>query len=142
MLRACSHAVVASPDVGRVAGFFREVLEQPPHYEHRDFVEFVLPSGFRLAFFRPTGPAAARFRAEASRDGIALGLTVPDPDALHRRVVDVMADWGADVSGPPKDHPWGERSFLLVDPDGNRWEITRAPRDDGMLADHEGTDAG
>jgi uncharacterized glyoxalase superfamily protein PhnB len=29
--------------------------------------------------------------------------------------------------------PWGERSFLLTDPDGNRWEITQSPSADGML---------
>jgi hypothetical protein len=37
------------------------------------------------------------------------------------------------VSGPPRDRPWGEKSFLLTDPDGNRWAIAQSPSADGML---------
>lgn len=32
-------------------------------------------------------------------------------------------------------HPWGEKSFLLTDTDGNRWEIVQTPASDGMLVD-------
>ncbi len=37
------------------------------------------------------------------------------------------------LASKPKDHPWGFRSFLLVDPDLNRWEITQSPSEKGML---------
>jgi uncharacterized glyoxalase superfamily protein PhnB len=47
----------------------------------------------------------------------------------------MQADFPITISGPPKDHPWGERSFLLTDPDGNRWEITQSPSDNGMLTE-------
>ena len=46
-----------------------------------------------------------------------------------------MAGAGIQLSGPPKEHPWGDKSFLVTDPDGNRWEIAQAPSDDGMLVD-------
>ena len=36
-------------------------------------------------------------------------------------------------AGAPKEHPWGEKSFLLIDPDGNKWEITESPTESGML---------
>ena len=44
-----------------------------------------------------------------------------------------MRRFGLALPGTREDHPWGERSFLLTDPDGNRWEITQAPTDEGML---------
>jgi len=41
------------------------------------------------------------------------------------------------TAGEPKEHPWGEKSFLLIDPDGNRWEITESPTPDGILLNRE-----
>jgi len=133
MLRACSHAVIASADVPRMTRFFQQAFEIAPAFENTEFSEFVLPSRFRIAFFVPTGPTTRSFDAGAARSGGSLGLTVRDVDAVHARIAAMQASFTITLSGPPKDHPWGERSFLLTDPDGNRWEITQAPSDDGML---------
>jgi hypothetical protein len=134
-LLACSHLVLASADVPRIARFFREAFDVAPHYENDLFVDFVLPSRFRIAFFKPVGASAKTFRAGADRDACACGATVADVDATFRRLEAMSARYPIQLSGPPKDHPWGERSFLLTDPDGNRWELTHAPAADGMLVD-------
>jgi uncharacterized glyoxalase superfamily protein PhnB len=94
------------------------------------FTEFVLPSAFRIAFFKPVGPTAKTFSASVERNSSSIGITVDDVDAVYATVTTLES---CTVSGPPKDHPWGERSFLLTDPDGNRWEVTQAPGLDGML---------
>jgi uncharacterized glyoxalase superfamily protein PhnB len=60
---------------------------------------------------------------------------VKDVDDLYQKVLSQDQDYHLQTSGPPKDHPWGERSFLLIDPDGNRWEVTQSPTDKGMLVD-------
>ena len=133
MLRACSHAVIASVDVPRITRFFQAAFAIAPVFENTEFSEFVLPSMFRIAFFVPTGTASRSFDATASRAGGSLGLTVGDVDAAHARLDSMRDTFPITLSGPPKDHPWGERSFLLTDPDGNRWEITQAPTDEGML---------
>ena len=132
MLLACSHVVLASDDVPRITRFFSQAFGLAPHFENDMFAEFVLPSRFRVAFFTPVGVSARTFRSAADRDGGALGLTVADVDAVYASLT-AMADPGMQVSGPPKDHPWGEKSFLLTDPDGNRWEITQTPSTDGLL---------
>lgn len=133
MLRACSHAVIASADVPRITRFFQAAFDLAPVFENTEFSEFVLPSKFRIAFFVPTGPVSRSFDATASRAGGSLGLTVADVNAAHTRIDALRDRFPITLSGPPKDHPWGERSFLLTDPDGNRWEITQAPADNGML---------
>jgi catechol 2,3-dioxygenase-like lactoylglutathione lyase family enzyme len=133
MILACSHVVLASTDVGRITRFFGEAFDLAPAFENDTFAEFVLPSGFRVAFFVPTGPAARAFDASASRSGGALGVTVRDVDAAHARLHGIRASHAITLSGPPKDHPWGERSFLVTDPDGNRWEVAQSPSDNGML---------
>jgi catechol 2,3-dioxygenase-like lactoylglutathione lyase family enzyme len=130
---ACSHLVLATNDVPRIARFFAEAFGVTAHYENEMFADFVLPSRFRVAFFKPVGASAGRFRAEADRDGCAFGATVADVDLVHRRLVELSTRFPIELSGPPKDHPWGEKSFLLTDPDGNRWEIVASPSPDGML---------
>jgi uncharacterized glyoxalase superfamily protein PhnB len=60
---------------------------------------------------------------------------VSDVDAVHQKLAALPADLGLQLSGSPKEHPWGEKSFLLTDMDGNRWEITQTPSPDGMLTE-------
>lgn len=130
---ACSHLVLATPDVPRITEFFRRAFELEPHFGNEQFVDFVLPSRFRVAFFLPVGVTRRSFRAEAERDGLSIGITVEDVHATHQRILELEQEFGCQVSGPPKEHPWGEASFLLTDPDGNRWEVTQAPAPDGLL---------
>lgn len=132
MLRGCSHVVLASTDVPRITRFFVAAFGLAPAFENEMFSEFVLPSKFRVAFFKPVGASAKRFSAGADRSGSAFGLTVVDVDAAHR-AISALAGFPIELSGPPKEHPWGEKSFLLTDPDGNRWEVTQSPSADGML---------
>jgi hypothetical protein len=132
-VRACSHALVVSADVPRAARFLSEGLELVPAYENDQFVEWVLPSGFRLALFAATGAASKYFDAAGVRGASALGLTVSDVDAVHARLVGLAGELALTLSGPPKEHPWGEKSFLVIDGDGNRWEIAQSPSGDGML---------
>jgi len=132
MLLACSHLTIATADVPRMTRFFEFAFEQKPYFENDMFSEFVLSSKFRIAFFKPVGASAKSFRADAARDGAATGLTVKDVDAAYERLRTQTA-FDITLSGPPKDHPWGEKSFLLTDPDGNRWEIVQSPSEDGML---------
>lgn len=137
-MRACSHATLTSPDVPRQLAFLGEAFGLTPKFANDEFGEFVLASGFRLAVFKVVGKTKEFFRADGERGTVALGVTVDDVDATFARIEPNLERWGARVSAPPKDHPWGERSFLLVDPDGNRWEVTQLPAGStgGMLVDH------
>jgi catechol 2,3-dioxygenase-like lactoylglutathione lyase family enzyme len=135
MLLAGSHLVIATADVPRMTRFFSAAFGLAPHFANDLFSEFVLPSRFRVAFFVPVGKSARSFDAAARRGGCAFGVTVGDVEATYRIVAAMAAELPIELSGPPKEHPWGERSFLLTDPDGNRWEITQTPSADGMLVD-------
>lgn len=135
MIRAASHLVLATHDVPAITRFCCEGFGITPAFENDMFSEFVLPSKFRIAFFKPVGASAQSFDAAASRQGSAVGLTVADVDAAFARLDALRGSFAHQLSGPPKEHPWGEKSFLLTDPDGNRWEITQAPSADGLLTD-------
>jgi uncharacterized glyoxalase superfamily protein PhnB len=137
MLLACSHLLVATGDVPKMTRFFARAFDATPKFENDMFSEFVLPSKFRLAFFKPVGASASTFHAASDRGGAAVGLTVDDVDAVHARIIAMAGEFRLAISGPPKEHPWGEKSFLLTDGDGNRWEVAQSPSPDGMLTERE-----
>lgn len=136
MLKAGSHLVIASRSVPTMRAFFEELFSLPAHYSNEEFTEFVLPSRFRIAFFKPSGKAAEFFSNEGERHHCSFGITVENVDAVYERCA-ALSIPNVQTSGPPKDHPWGERSFLLIDPEGNRWEITQTPSTTGMLVDRD-----
>ncbi len=134
-IRAASHLVLATAEVPAITRFFVEAFDVAPAFENDMFSEFVFPSKFRLAFFKPVGASAASFDAGASRKASAVGLTVENVDDTFARLDELRGRFSHQLSGPPREHPWGEKSFLLTDPDGNRWEITQSPSSDGRLVD-------
>jgi hypothetical protein len=133
MLLACSHLLLATDNVTAITAFFSQTFDIAPHFENDLFSEFVLPSRFRLAFFKPVGASAKSFQTAADRGSCAFGITVADVERIHEKLAAMSTGLGIQLSGPPKEHPWGEKSFLLTDIDGNRWEITQTPSPDGML---------
>lgn len=134
MICACSHLVLATKNVSRMADFFSSVFEIKAHFQNETFVEFILPSKFRVAFFEPTGSTQRYFSIGNARDAVSIGVTVENVDNLYSRIIDLQKSiQNMQVSGSPKNHAWGERSFLLIDPDDNRWEITQSPSIDGLL---------
>ena len=133
MIKGLSHAVITTDDVASITKFFSEIFSISPHFSNADFSEFVLPNRGRIAFFRVVGKAKEHFAVETSRKGHSFGVTVEKVDEIYQRVLAAQKNWKCSVSGPPKDHPWGERSFLLIDPDDNRWEVTQSPSQDGFL---------
>lgn len=138
MLLACSHLVIAAEDVERQVLFFRTLFGIEPYFANKEFAEFVLPSRFRVAFFRVVGPASKFFVAQKERQQVAFGLTVRGVDAIYAKAVaPELQALGVTTGGAPKEHPWGEKSFLLIDPEDNRWELAESPSEDGMLKNHE-----
>lgn len=135
MLLHCSHLTLTSKDVPRMLRFFEAAFGIAPKFENEEFGEIVLPSGFRIAVFAVLGKTKLYFNAEGERGTLAIGVTVGDVDAAWRRIEPLLASHGASASGAPKEHPWGEKSFLLIDPDGNRFEITQSPTREGHLID-------
>ncbi len=135
MILDASHVLLASNDVPRMHAFLEQCFGLTPKFANDAFCEFVTERGFRIAVFAVVGKVKENFSADAGRGAAALGVTVGDIDAFYRSIEPKLAAHGARTAGPPKEHPWGEKSFLLLDPDGNRWEITQSPTPHGRLVD-------
>lgn len=52
-------------------------------------------------------------------------VRVENADAHHARAV----QHGAETSGPPADHPYGERQYSARDPAGHRWTFSQTIAD-------------
>lgn len=135
MILACSHVLLTTRDVPRMLAFLEHCFGLKPVFANDAFGECVTSSGFRIAVFTVVGRVAEHFTADAGRGTVALGVTVADVDAFFADIEPRLAAHGARTAGPPKEHPWGEKSFLLFDPDGNRWEIAQSPTPHGGLVD-------
>jgi uncharacterized glyoxalase superfamily protein PhnB len=56
-------------------------------------------------------------RQLGSNSPITLHIHCDDVDRVHDRAKET----GAQIALPPKDMPWGERMFRLIDLDGYSW---------------------
>lgn len=133
---AHSHLVITTKDVALITDYWSQLLEIEPHFQNKGFSEFVLPSGFRFAFFLPTGKSGQHFSSESDRSQCSFGLTVKDIHEAYLKSTALKEVFQSGDAGAPKEHPWGEKSFLLIDPDGNKWEITESPTQSGMLVNN------
>ncbi|MEM7157493.1 MAG: VOC family protein [Myxococcota bacterium] len=66
-------------------------------------------SDLQLGFLRPLAD-----ESPFCGKGLTYGLEVDDVDAEYLRIRRA----GVDTDGPPRDNPWGDRSFTVVDPNG------------------------
>jgi hypothetical protein len=133
MLKALSHLVITSHQVPHMTQFFAEAFKVEPHFQNEEFSDFVLPDKSRVAFFKPVGKAKDFFDVVESPSQVSYGVTVENVDQLYTDLLILQKKFSLSFSGQPKEHPWGEKSFLLIDPDKNRWEITQSPSEEGHL---------
>lgn len=90
--------------------FFVDRLGFDVVFESEGFVSLRHPHGdLQVGFMRPL-PDEAPFGGH----GLTYGLEVDDVDAEYRRI----RHEGVDTDGPPRDNPWGDRSFTVLDPNG------------------------
>ena len=60
------------------------------------------------------------------RPGVTLVVRVATPDQVNRSFGTALQAGATPVAGPT-DQPWGGRSAVLADPEGNRWELLWTP---------------
>ena len=107
---------IITDDVKGLVDFYERITGVSATWLHKMFAELRTPSG-TLAFASSAtvpllGEGAAEARANRS---VTLDFLVDDVDAVYptlRDTVDVFVN-------EPTDMPWGNRSLLFRDPDGN-----------------------
>ncbi|MFW5745167.1 MAG: VOC family protein [Spirochaetota bacterium] len=110
-------------DVDRMKSFYRDVLGFPVKNDLGEYVELESP-GVRFAICRRGIMAdhAAEFAKPASGQAFELAFPCEEPAHVDEAYERLTALGAAGVT-PPQDMPWGQRTALFADPDGNIHEI-------------------
>lgn len=107
---------IITDDVVRLVAFYEQVTGTTATWGNEIFAELSTASGTLAIAGTPTvrllGPGAAESRANRS---VIIEYLVDDVDAAYEKLRDVVED----VVAEPTTMPWGNRSFLFRDPDGN-----------------------
>ncbi len=114
-MKAVSLRIITA-DIKRLVTFFEAATALPAKWYTEDFAELVTPS-FTLAIgstrtlqFFGEGVAEA-----ASNKSVIIEFLVENVDADYERI-NTLTD---DIVQAPTTMPWGNRSLLFRDPDGN-----------------------
>ncbi|GAB6897056.1 VOC family protein [Kineosporia succinea] len=105
---------IITADVARLVAFYELVADTRADWATDLFAEVRTPAA-RIALAGP--PTLAPFGIEAvpaSNRSVIIELRVDDVDAEFARITDHV-----DLVQAPRTMPWGNRSLLFRDPDGN-----------------------
>ena len=116
-----SYTRLVTDDLQKLATFYERILEVAP-VGNAVFQAFRL-DGADLGLFAHVAADQVHGGdwAPGSNHSVIIEFLVDDVDAEYERLQGVVSDW---LHGP-KDMPWGNRSMLFRDPDGNVVNIYR-----------------
>jgi predicted enzyme related to lactoylglutathione lyase len=107
---------VITDDVARLAGFYERATGVPASWSNENFAELTVGSAtLAIASARTVplfAPGAAR---PADNSTVIIEFLVADVDAVHKNLAGFVEDFVTE----PTTMPWGNRSLLFRDPDGN-----------------------
>jgi catechol 2,3-dioxygenase-like lactoylglutathione lyase family enzyme len=113
-----TYACVLTPQIDRMAEFYRQVLRVEPQWTGTDYAEYdTAPGIFCLwsidAYIQV---ASAQSQPTIGSGGIMLEFQIDDVDAEYARLGQTLH---LDFIIPPTTMEWGNRSIYFRDPDGN-----------------------
>lgn len=103
-------------DIQRMVAFYQHLTGTEAAWSTPDFAEFVTPAGtLAIGTTRTVALFAPGSAHPADNRTAILEFLVPDVDAAYTRLRETLTDF----VNEPTTMPWGNRSLLLRDPDGN-----------------------
>ena len=118
---------ILTTDVPRLAAFYEQLIGRPARWVGPVFAAVPTDSGAEVAVTGPESlalsgtPGAAEPGANRS---VYIEFEAEDVDAEFQRLRDGVVD---DFVLEPTTMPWGNRSMLFRDPDGNLINVFRRP---------------
>ena len=103
-------------DVRRLVGFYEEATGVAATWSTPDFAEVVTPAGIlAIGSTRTVALFGAGSARPADNHSVIIEFLVDDVDRVYGNLTGFVADF----LNEPTTMPWGNRSLLLRDPDGN-----------------------
>ena len=103
-------------DIKRLVGFYEEAIGLSPKWYTEDYAELATPScTLAIASKRSMDLFGAGAARSADNHSAILEFRVDDVDKEYEKLENVVGDFVQ----RPTTQPWGNRSLLFRDPDGN-----------------------
>ncbi|MEU4511170.1 VOC family protein [Nonomuraea wenchangensis] len=107
---------IITGDVARLVGFYERATGVRASWANEDFAELRTASATLAIAGTRTVPLFAPGSARpAANHSVIIEFLVDDVDGVHRNLKSFVADF----VNEPTTMPWGNRSLLFRDPDGN-----------------------
>jgi catechol 2,3-dioxygenase-like lactoylglutathione lyase family enzyme len=107
---------IITEDVQRLAGFYEQATGLPATVANEDFAELRTAAGTLAIGSARTVPVFAPGAARAADNhSVIIEFLVDDVDAVYEKLTGLVDDF----VNQPATMPWGNRSLLFRDPDGN-----------------------
>jgi len=107
---------VITADIARLVDFYERATGVRADWATEDFAELRTTSGtLAIGSTRTVGLFAPGSARPADNHSVILEFLVDDVDGVHRN----LAAFVTDFVNEPTTMPWGNRSLLFRDPDGN-----------------------
>jgi predicted enzyme related to lactoylglutathione lyase len=107
---------VITGDVARLVEFYEKVTGLPATWSTEDFAELETPGAtLAIAGTRTVPLFAPGSSRPADNHSVIIEFLVDDVDRVHANLTAFVTD----VVKEPTTMPWGNRSLLFRDPDGN-----------------------
>ncbi|PSM38790.1 glyoxalase [Streptomyces dioscori] len=111
---------VITGDVARLVAFYERVTGLKAAWANDDFAELGTPNATLAIASTRTVPLFAPGSARpAENHSVITEFLVDDVDAVHQNLTEYVTESVTDLVAEPTTMPWGNRSLLLRDPDGN-----------------------
>lgn len=122
MVMAFSSARIVTSDVRALASFYETVTGIAPSISSEDFVELRTGSGaLKIASVRASVQSGANGAEPGANRTVIVEFVADDIDKEHDRLASIVRDWVM----KPTTQPWGSRSMMFRDPEGNLVNIYR-----------------
>lgn len=107
---------IITGDIARLVDFYQRATGVRAHWSTEDFAELRTAGGtLAIGSTRTVALFAPGCARPADNSTVIIEFLVSDVDGVYRNLVDFVADFVT----VPTTMPWGNRSLLLRDPDGN-----------------------
>jgi predicted enzyme related to lactoylglutathione lyase len=107
---------IITDDLDRLVSFYEEVTGVTAERPAPPFAEFVMPSAtLAIGHSETVGLFGAGSARAADNHSVIIEFRVDDVDAEHARLQKLVESWVQE----PTTMPWGNRSILFRDRDGN-----------------------
>lgn len=107
---------IITEDVARIVKFYEIATRVTAKWSTDDFAEIITPSAtLALAGTRTVQALGEQAPSPAANQSVIIEFRVTDVDAEYQR----LKQFDIDMMNEPTTMPWGNRSLLFRDPDGN-----------------------